>query len=409
VSGGKSLNQANLQQSKMTLDHPCPNCRSGYMSVFFTQEGVPINSCLLLPDVEEARGFPRGRVKLGFCSNCGFISNLAFDPSLIEYSERYEETQGFSPTFNSFHKALAERLVERHQLYDKKILEIGCGKGEFLNMLCKLGHNKGVGFDPGYIADREELEAVENVDFIADFYSSKYSDYESDFVCCKMTLEHIPDTADFIDQVGYSIDASRGTTVFFQVPDATRILEDCAFEDIYYEHCSYFYSGSLSLLFHNYGLEILDVSTEYDDQYLTIEAKAIADESRTPLQGDVQRHTIAGYVASFSERYKQKVAEWQKVLDECQEEGRKVVMWGSGSKGVAFLTSLERSDMLDYVVDINPYRQDHYMVGFGQKIISPEFLEEYGPDVVIIMNRIYADEIRQMLTDMSLSPKLLAL
>ncbi len=393
----------------MTSDRQCPNCRSGDMTVFFSQDNVPVNSCLLLTNANEARSFPRGRVELGFCSSCGFISNMAFDPALIEYSERYEETQGFSPTFNSFHHALAERLVDRHQLINKDILEIGCGKGEFLNMVCKLGGNKGIGFDPGFRADRKELESVENVEFIADFYSEKYSHYKGDFVCCKMTLEHIPDTADFIDQVGHSIDVSRGTTVFFQVPDATRILAECSFEDIYYEHCSYFYKGSISRLFYNYGLDILDVSTEYDDQYLTIEAKAVSEESRAPLHADGELPTIARHVARFSERYKQKTDEWQTILDRCEREGKKVVIWGSGSKGVAFLTSLHNTNMLDYVVDINPYRQNHYMVGFGQKIVAPEFLKEYDPAVVIIMNRIYTDEIGAMLADMSLTPKLLFL
>ena len=84
------------------------------------------------------------------------------------------------------------------------------------------------------------MQTAEGVTFIRDFYSERYSGYQGDFVCCKMTLEHIPATADFLDQVGYSIDKERGTVVFFQVPDTMRILEDCAYEDIYYEHCSYF-------------------------------------------------------------------------------------------------------------------------------------------------------------------------
>lgn len=379
------------------------------MSVFFSQDEVPVNSCLLLKDADEAKSFPRGKIDLGFCPECGFISNLSFDPKLIEYSERYEETQGFSPTFNAFHKALAERLVDRHDLHGKEILEIGCGKGEFLNMVCRLGDNKGVGFDPGYIADREENESVDNVEFIADFYSEKYSDYKGDFVACKMTLEHIPKTADFIDQVGNAIDEQKKTTIFFQVPESTRILEDCAFEDIYYEHCSYFAPGSLARLFSNYGLEILDVSTEYDDQYLTIEAQASGGNSGKFTATEDQLETLKNLVESFNDRYRAKIDEWQRILDDCAASGRKAVLWGSGSKGVAFLTSLENTDMLEYVVDINPYRQGHHMVGFGQKIVSPEYLKEYKPDLVIVMNRIYVDEIRGMLDDNSLSPEILAL
>ena len=81
---------------------------------------------------EEALAFPRGDIELGVCTGCGFICNPAFDPKRTEYSGRYEETQAFSPTFNKFHLALATELVERFELQGKTVVEIGCGKGEFL-------------------------------------------------------------------------------------------------------------------------------------------------------------------------------------------------------------------------------------------------------------------------------------
>ena len=89
-----------------------------------------------------------------------------------------------------------------------------------------------------------------------------------------MTLEHIHPTGDFIATVRRAIGDRVGTNVFFQIPEATRILRDCAFEDIYYEHCSYFSPGSLARLFRANGFEVLGLSTEYDGQYLTIEARA---------------------------------------------------------------------------------------------------------------------------------------
>ena len=49
-------------------------------------------------------------------------------------------------------------------------------------------------------------------------------------------------------------------------------------------------------------------------------------------------------------------------------------MWGSGSKGVAFLTALNMHTPdceIEYVVDINPFREGEYMAGTGQEIVSP--------------------------------------
>ena len=56
-----------------------------------------------------------------------------------EYSGRYESTQGYSPTFNAFHERLAQDMIDRFDLHGKEIIEIGCGNGEFLVLLCELG------------------------------------------------------------------------------------------------------------------------------------------------------------------------------------------------------------------------------------------------------------------------------
>ena len=125
----------------------CPSCSSTELVVFYELKSVPVNSVVLLQTQSEAQGFLRGDISLAFCHNCGFITNVAFDPGLLEYSSRYEATQSCSPTFNLFAERLARRLIERYDLYDKEIIEIGCGQGEFLTLLCELGGNRGVGFD----------------------------------------------------------------------------------------------------------------------------------------------------------------------------------------------------------------------------------------------------------------------
>lgn len=384
----------------------CPSCGTGEMEPFYYVRSVPTNSCILLTSPEEARAYPRGDIVLGFCPHCGFVSNVAFDPNLTEYSDRYEETQEFSPTFTAFHKDLTTRLIERFDLHDKDIIEIGCGKGAFLNLLCELGGNRGIGFDPGYVDDRVETTRAKEVKFVKDFFSKKYAQHRGDFVCCKMTLEHIPATADFIETARLAV-RDQGTVVFFQVPEATRILRDCAFEDIYYEHCSYFSPGSLARLFRQNGFDILSIETEYDDQYLTIEARPLAGPKNGPLPQENDLHALRQHVATFAERCRRKLEGWRLRLKELSAKRKRVVLWGSGSKGVSFLTTLGIIDQVKYVVDINPYRQGYFMPLSGQEIVSPELLREYVPHAVIIMNPVYCDEIRRNLDRLGLKPELI--
>lgn len=389
----------------------CPSCESGTMQVFYEAKSVPANSCILLSSQEEASGYPRGDVRLGFCPECGFMSNVAFNAKLTEYSGRYEETQGFSSTFNSFHKALAQRMIDKYDLHEKDIIEIGCGKGEFLLLLCEMGNNSGTGFDPGFVQERIDSPAADRINFVKDFYSEKYTAYQGDFLCCKMTLEHIHPTAEFIKTVRRSVGDRLDTVIFFQIPDTTRIIDDCAFEDIYYEHCSYFTPGSLARLFRRCGFEVIALATEYDGQYLTIEARPSSHPVGIlpPLAEENDLESVKQGVRDFPDKFAEKRRFWENRLKQYVAEGKKMVLWGSGSKGVSFLTTLTVPEELQYVVDINPYRKGYFMSGTGHQIVGPEFLKDYQPDVVIVMNGIYCDEIGKDLAQMGLTPEIVAL
>jgi SAM-dependent methyltransferase len=378
------------------------------MNVFHDVKGVPVHSVLLMDSREIAVKYPRGDIKLGYCGNCGFVSNTAFNPTVHEYSTQYEETQGFSPTFREFHSRLAASLIEKYDLNKKTVVEIGCGKGEFLTLLCQMGENRGIGFDPAFVKERNPAPSELDIEFVQDFYSEKYSDVKADFFCCKMTLEHIPDTANFIRIVRRAVGDNPNSTVFFQVPDVIRVLKDLAFWDIYYEHCSYFCAGSLARVFREAGFRVLETWTDYDDQYLMITAQP---SSEIGPMTEIEREApgvVADAIEKFLPKHSEQVNYWKQQLTELKQKGGRAVVWGSGSKGVAFLSMLNMNDAIEYVVDINPYRQGKFMAGTGQKIVGPEFLREYKPEVAIAMNPVYQSEIKQDLSRMGLSTALMS-
>jgi 2-polyprenyl-3-methyl-5-hydroxy-6-metoxy-1,4-benzoquinol methylase len=377
----------------MTPDLICPGCGHAGMRVFHEARDVPTNSCILLETEQEARDYPRGDIVLAHCPQCAFIGNTAFDAQKTEYSGRYEETQGFSATFRKFHRGLADRLTEQLGLQGRTILEIGCGKGEFLLMLCEDGQNRGIGFDPAYRPDRHAPAPDQNVRFVQDFYSERYSDVDADVVCCKMTLEHIQPTAEFMATVRRAI-GDRAADVFFMIPETARILEDCAFEDVYYEHVSYFTRASLAELFSRTGFTVQDLGNEYDGQYLTILATTNGTAPATAPVVDPSPARVAELVDGFPALFERKVGFWRDRLAEVRAAGRKAVIWGSGSKGVSFLTTLGlgTGDIVG-AVDINPHRHGYFMPGTGHRILAPDELPDIAPDVIVVMNGIYREEI----------------
>ena len=396
-------------QTTTTEENACKSCFSKNLTIFHRLENLPVNSCLLFDNQDEARNYPRGELVLGFCRDCGFIGNLRFSSQLARYTEGYEEQQSFSPRFNAFAKSLATKLINRYDLHNKTIVEIGCGKGDFLVMLCDLGNNQGIGIDPTYVPGRLDEVALKNVRFIRDFYSEKYSDYTGDMVCSRHALEHIPDTGAFMETVRRAIGNKTNTVVFFELPDVERVLHECAFWDIYYEHCSYFTLGSLARLFRRAGFEVTDLAKDFDGQYLLLEAKPAANGNHSaPLKEEESVEELSKAVAKFQSNYAETVHRWKRKIESVRESGRRCVIWGSSSKCVAFLNTIGIHDEIEFIVDINPHRQGKYLPGSGKLIVAPSFLKEYRPDVVIAMNPIYLDEIRNDLNSLGLNPELTA-
>ncbi|MEM7127341.1 MAG: class I SAM-dependent methyltransferase [Chloroflexota bacterium] len=398
----------------------CPSCDAQGLDIFYSVDNVPVNSVLLLSTREEALSFPTGNIALGFCHSCGFIANTAFQQELTEYSSRYESTQAYSPTFNAFAKRLALGLIEKYDLQGKDIIEIGCGQGEFLIQLCELGDNRGIGFDPAYLDERIDVASKERITFIKDFYSEKYTSYQSDFVCCKMTLEHIIDTGEFIGTVRRSIGERPETIVYFQIPNANYVLEEIAFWDVYYEHCSYFSKGSLGRLFRRNGFDVLNLDTDYNDQYLMIEAKPIAgattkslngsgSHAMTLLDGEDDLALLKEQVDYFAQNVQSRHAKWKQIVQEARQNGGQVVLWGGGSKAVAFLTTLGIMEEIGYAVDINPLKHGTFLPVTGQEVIAPERLQEIQPALIIAMNPIYCPEIQQDLDRLGIGSRLIGL
>ncbi len=381
----------------------CPSCGAADCRPFYEVLGVPTNSCLLVPDRAAALDFQTGDVVLAICSECSFIFNAAWDPQLTVYSDQYEETQGFSGTFNNFNRAVAVDLIESYDVRGKTVLEVGCGKGEFLSLICELGGNSGIGYDPSFVPARQRAE--QDVRFVGEFFTEDTDEAPPDLLCCKMTLEHVGPTRRFVNAVR-AVATREDSVVFFQVPDVRRILKEAAFWDIYYEHCSYFGEASLSRLFSRTGFVVKRVWTGYDDQYLMI-AACPAGHGHSRHAGDADEvAAMARASVSFAAEVERRRAAWLQHFRDWAAAGRRTVLWGSGSKAVALLTTLGVRDEVEYVVDINPYRVDKFLPGTGQRIVAPSYLRTYRPDNVVVMNPVYCAEIQRELERQDCSPNM---
>jgi SAM-dependent methyltransferase len=383
----------------------CTVCGSGNLDTLIAISQVPTHCNVLYATREEAVEVPRGDIHLTFCRSCGHVFNSSFDPRLMEYTQAYENSLHFSPRFQQYASELAQRLISAYDLRHKDVIDIGCGKGDFLGMLCAMGENRGFGFDPSYVPEQTDKKLAERMTILQEFYSPRFSAYKADLITCRHVLEHIQFPGEFVDNVRESIGDRSDTVVFFEVPNALYTLRDQGIWDLIYEHCSYFTQSSLSTLFTRHGFDVSEQHELYEGQFLGIDARSTRGSGTRPADGETP-DILAGYAERFAGTYQEKVTAWKDHFRKLTDRGERVVVWGGGSKGVMFLNTLNVPHEASSMVDINPRKQGKYVAGTGQKIVPPEALRELRPGAVIVMNPIYVQEIRGILGTLGVQSEL---
>lgn len=384
------------------LAERCPICAGEQYKGFFALDKVPTQDGMLWKSRAEALAAPTGQIKLAFCHDCGYIGNVAFEPQKIRYDQDYSFSLYFSPTFREFITNVATRLITRFDLRNKRVLEIGCGEGDFLRLLCELGPNHGIGVDPSTTARTEQVGA-QSVAFVPDWYTDKYANLDVDLICCRQALDQMPQPKAIIELVRRNIGPYRNTAVYVEVPNAASIFEDLLIRNIMYEKSSWFTLYSLARLFELSGFRIVALEPCFEGgQYLGIEAVPAHEAGALASPPGPTPQQFAQAIQAFSENHQSKIKSWAERLALIQQAGRRTLAWGSGAGAISFFSMLAITEEIPYVVDINPKRQGRFLPLTGQEVVPPDFLHSYQPDVVIITNSTYEREIKQQVAAMGI-------
>ena len=404
------------QKLELTADGPptmtdvvCTACGSSKLQRFFEIPELPVNCVALSRTQEAALNCPRGHIDLAFCPQCGAVSNVAFDSARLTYDSSYDNSLVFSPVFQKYADGVARHLIDRFRLVGKNIIDVGCGNGEFLSLICGLGNNRGVGFDPSFIPGRADMSAGQGISIVPDYYSERYSEYAADFVVCRHVLEHISKPQKFLRNVRAALHGKKEAAIFFELPNAAFVFKNKGIWDIIYEHCFYYSSGALARLFSCCGFDVLDVAESFNGQYLCLDARVSSRETGYLGEAGGDLESMRAEVMHFADEYHAYRNHWRETLSHFAAQGKRVALWGAGAKGAMFLNAFSNFASLEYIVDVNPHKCGSYINGTAQRVVSPEFLKAYKPDVLLIANPNYRDEIGRLVSTLGLAPELISI
>src|SRR5579883_629893 len=385
----------------------CISCGSRDVEPFLSIGQIPVDVGYLWPTPEQACAAPVGDIRLAFCRTCAHVWNYAFEPERVVYGPGYDASLHFSPVYQEFTSRIAAQLIARHGLHNKLILEIASGNGDFLRALCEGGGNRGIGFVPSFRADRIESRA--DIRIVRDYYSEQYAGYRGDFVCFRHVLSCLAEPRGLVSMVRRTLGQRLDAAVYFEIPNALRILTDVSVWSLMYEHVSYFSPQSLAHLFTSCGFTVLSSAPCFANQYVAIEAVPRADGQPPRDEPFGTADDVADAVVSFGRRYEARIADWRTRLEAFARDGRRLIAWGAGGRAITFLNLLNVREQIPYVIDINPNRQGHYLPGTTQRVVSPDFAVEYRPDAVIVTNPAFEEEIRGQIAEMGLTCELIVI
>lgn len=337
--------------------------------IIYRADELPVLQNKMYVSMNEAKGSNVGNVVLAQNERTGIVENVTFDPNLIIYDQSYQNEQGVSDYFKMHLEQVRDIVIQ--QMGKIALIEVGCGKGYFLNMLREVGANiKGV--DAAY-------EGVDP-DIIKAMFCPGIG-LKGNAIILRHVLEHIQDPVNFLWSLA---EANDGGLIYIEVPCFNWIMQNNAWFDVFYEHVNYFRMEDFYRIFST----VKSSGYLFNNQYMYV----IADLASLNSLNDFKKDDVVDFPRNF-------LSSLIKVTEYLKTKQGKVAVWGGASKGVIFTLYAKRAGIqVDYIVDINPAKQGKYIPISGMSISSPEVVRA-DVDVydIVIMNSNYADEIKSLM------------
>jgi 2-polyprenyl-3-methyl-5-hydroxy-6-metoxy-1,4-benzoquinol methylase len=325
-----------------------------------------------LPDLNNLGNDKGADLKIYQCSGCGLVQ---LDNEPVSYYREVIRASGFSNEMREFRLKQFRDFTTKHSLKGGKIIEIGCGKGEYLSIMQETG-GEVYGLEESEESVNECLEKGLKVSkgFVEkDDYKIDNAPFDAFFMLS--FLEHIPTPNSTLRAI-YSNLKDDGVGII-EVPNFDMILKNKLFSEFMTDHLFYFTKDTLKRTLEFNGFEVIECDSVWHDYIIsaTVRKRKKLDINEFYKHQEKIRKEIQNYIGQF----------------------KKVAIWGAGHQALAIISMIELKDKIEYVIDSADFKVGKYTPATHIKIVSPDTINSDPVEAIIVIAAGYSDEVANII------------
>lgn len=343
-----------------------------------------------IPDASQMDSDRGVTLNLYQCGGCGLVQ---FDCAPVSYYKDVIRAGGFSTTMKELRRMQYRHLIDTYHLEGKKFLEVGCGRGEFIQVL------KEFPVEVYGIEHKAELAALAREAGLSvwqDFAGNPEQELTDgrirgpfDVFLSFNFLEHQPEPGKMLQTI-YNNLAEDGMGLV-TAPALEYILEQGSYYELIRDHIAYYSFDSLKALLNRYGFDVLEEEMVNRDTISMIVRK---NPARLADGEDVgQLHGKLMDATPMREGYERVKKDLERLLEDLQDRGEKLAVWGASHQGFTLAATMGLSDRVEYIIDSAPFKQGRFAPASHLPIVAPEHYFDNPVDAVLIVAPGYTDEI----------------
>jgi hypothetical protein len=387
----------------------CRFCNTPLTDIFIDLINAPAsNSFLTAAQLNEPEAYYP--LKVYTCHQCFLVQLDEYKKSDDIFNSEYVYFSSYSTSWLAHCKRYVDKVSNQFTLNeDSLVVELASNDGYLLQYFKEIDVPV-LGVEP--TANTAAVAVAKGIETITDFFGVRLAEtlvakgIKADLLLGNNVLAHVPDIVDFV--AGMKILLKDAGVITMEFPHLLQLVENCQFDTIYHEHFSYLSCYTVKQIFESQGLELFDVEElPTHGGSLRIYAKHQqnkAIEINERLTYLLEKESLFGidiveYYNNFSIKVQRIKLNLLDFLITQKKAGKKVAAYGAAAKGNTMLNYCGvKSDLIDFVVDANPSKQNKFLPGSHIPVVSEDVLKIERPDFVVIFPWNIKDEIRQQLS-----------